>query len=281
MAPIETALTFTCQQEQLVGIHHAPENPHKTGVLIIVGGPQYRAGSHRFFTLTARYLAQQGFPVFRFDYRGMGDSSGAARQFDDIDDDIRSAVDAFSAASPDIAEFVLWGLCDAASASMFYAARDPRVGGIIALNPWVRTTQTQAKTYLKYYYVRRLAQAGFWKKILSEKSYFFTSAKSILDQAKLARQDDSESHEELPARMLNGLRQFNGPVLFILSGNDLTAKEFILTVNTSPEWQDLLAESRFFRHDLTAADHTFSSGMWRDQVAEWTCQWLLENGRHD
>jgi alpha/beta superfamily hydrolase len=48
-------------------------------VLVIVGGPQYRAGSHRQFTLLARSLAEQGFAVLRFDYRGMGDSTGAMR----------------------------------------------------------------------------------------------------------------------------------------------------------------------------------------------------------
>ena len=42
------------------------------GMLIVVGGPQYRAGSHRQFTLLARDVAATGVPTMRFDYRGMG-----------------------------------------------------------------------------------------------------------------------------------------------------------------------------------------------------------------
>jgi len=47
-----------------------------TGVLIVVGGPQYRVGSHRQFVMLARFLADHGVPCMRFDYRGMGDVSG-------------------------------------------------------------------------------------------------------------------------------------------------------------------------------------------------------------
>ena len=43
----ETAITFDCRGETLVGIVSAPAMAEDTGVLIAVGGPQYRAGSHR------------------------------------------------------------------------------------------------------------------------------------------------------------------------------------------------------------------------------------------
>jgi len=66
-------------------------------VLIIVGGPQYRVGSHRQFVLLARHLAAQGIPVMRFDVRGMGDSKGKPRNFGQLDDDLRAATDCFFA----------------------------------------------------------------------------------------------------------------------------------------------------------------------------------------
>ena len=50
----ETALTFPCQQQSLVGILHNPEQVSTVGVVIVVGGPQYRVGSHRQFTQLAR-----------------------------------------------------------------------------------------------------------------------------------------------------------------------------------------------------------------------------------
>src|SRR5262245_34032234 len=96
----ERALTFKCEDETLVGVMHVAPAPAVRGVLIVVGGPQYRVGSHRQFLLLARHLAAAGVPVFRFDYRGMGDSSGAVRTFEDIGTDLRCAMDRFFAEAP-------------------------------------------------------------------------------------------------------------------------------------------------------------------------------------
>ena len=77
----EMPVVFDCEGSRLVGIAALPARPAATGVLIIVGGPQYRAGSHRQFTLLARHLADAGYPTMRFDYRGMGDSAGRMLAF--------------------------------------------------------------------------------------------------------------------------------------------------------------------------------------------------------
>lgn len=93
------------------------------GVLIIVGGPQYRVGSHRQFVLLSRRLAGEGYPAMRFDYRGMGDAGGAMRSFEDVRADIGAAIEAFQRAVPSLRRIVLWGLCDAASAALLYVRR--------------------------------------------------------------------------------------------------------------------------------------------------------------
>ena len=73
----EFPVVFSCGGDQLVGMVHPAAA--RLGVVIVVGGPQYRVGSHRQFVLMARDLAREGYPVLRFDYRGMGDSDGAVR----------------------------------------------------------------------------------------------------------------------------------------------------------------------------------------------------------
>jgi hypothetical protein len=75
------------------------------------------------------------------------------------------------------------------------------------------------------------------------------------------------------------LRRFDGPVLFILSGNDLTAQEFKDLVSRSPEWQELLQHPRVTRRDLPGANHTFSRREWRDQVMRWTAEWIMQPHR--
>ncbi len=105
----EQAVRFACQGEELVGILGRPAAPRALGVVIVVGGPQYRTGSHRQFTLLARHLLQEGFAVLRFDCRGMGDSGGEFPGFEHISADIAAAVDTLCEHIPAVRRVVLWG----------------------------------------------------------------------------------------------------------------------------------------------------------------------------
>nr|WP_049780724.1 hydrolase 1, exosortase A system-associated [Nitrosococcus halophilus] len=278
---VELPLTFRCLDDILVGILHRGSEEARRGVLVVVGGPQYRVGSHRQFVLFARQLAEAGVPVFRFDYRGMGDSGGAPRTFESIEADIRAAIDAFLGAAPKLKEVVIWGLCDAASAACFYAPSDPRVTGLVLLNPWVRTEEGEAAVYLKHYYFRRLVSGDFWRKIWRREFDYKASLRSLgkmLRKANSWRQKvdevEAEEMQPLPKRVYKALEQFQGRVLLILSGKDLTADEFRDTISASSSWQRLFNCGRFERCELPAADHTFSRRTWREQVAAWTLAWV-------
>jgi exosortase A-associated hydrolase 1 len=279
----EQALSFDCESESLVGILSGARLPASRGVLIVVGGPQYRVGSHRQFTLLARHLAERGVPTLRFDYRGMGDSEGEVRTFEHVGADIRCAIDQFFAGVRGLREVVIWGLCDAASAALFYAHQDVRVSGLVLVNPWVRTQEGVARAHLRHYYVRRLSQASLWQKVARGEFNVRAAAgalgRFVLDAIGHRRSVDaidepSASGTPLPDRMEEGLRKFHGRVLFILSGNDLTAQEFKDAVARSRGWRRLLAGDRVTRHDLRAANHTFARRDWRDQVARWTEVWV-------
>lgn len=300
----DVALDFACHGEQLFGVLSPGTPDARRGVLVVVGGPQYRAGSHRQFTLLARSLAQQGIPVLRFDYRGMGDSSGTARDFDAVQDDLRSAIDGYFAALPGLQQVVLWGLCDAASAAMFYARGDQRVAGLVLLNPWARTTLGAARTTLRHYYLSRLTSPQLWRKIRSGRFDYGAAARSLAGllrsavggaatsgapaasacadagsagaaAAGAAAVPELAAVPHLHQRMLAGLSGFDGPVLLVTSGADLTAREFLDMANGSRQWRRLLAGPRVTRRTLAAADHTFSTRVWRDQVADWTASWIV------
>jgi exosortase A-associated hydrolase 1 len=165
---VEEPLIFHSARQQCVGVlHHAEGGGRRPGVLIVVGGPQYRVGSHRQFILMARSLARAGYPVLRFDYRGMGDSPGEMQTFEEAAADIHSAIETFSSSLPGMPGIVLWGLCDGASATLMHGVSDARVHGLILANPWVRTTGGEAKAYVQQYYGRRFLQRSFWKKLLA------------------------------------------------------------------------------------------------------------------
>jgi exosortase A-associated hydrolase 1 len=183
----ETPFRFECEGSSLVGLLHLPEEPTDLGVLMFVGGgPQYRAGGHRQLVLWARELAAQGVPVMRFDYRGVGDSGGEFRGFDHIEADMRAAIQAFFTRLPTVRKLVLWGECDASSAILMHAYKEPRVIGISLQNPWARTTAGQARAYINHYYLRRLTERSFWKKVFALKFNPLTAASSLLQTARRA-----------------------------------------------------------------------------------------------
>ena len=273
-----------CQGSRMIGILAVPRDPEPIGVMIIVGGPQYRAGSHRQFTLLARRLAEHGFPVLRFDYRGMGDSEGEMRGFDAVGDDIRAALDSLVSEVSGLRGVVLWGLCDAASAALFHAATDDRVTGLVLLNPWVHTEAGSAKTLLKYYYPKRLVSAEFWGKVLRGRLKIDQIIGSLTGMLRtimghdhsVAAQPDTHAHlaPPLPERMLESLSIFRGSLLLILSGRDYTAREFRDLVDSDPRWRNELNSHAARQVLVEDADHVFSSDAWRERVTHETLAWL-------
>ncbi len=287
MNSAESAIAFACGDDALVGIVHRGAAEARTGVLIVVGGPQYRVGSHRQFVLLARGLAAQGLPVMRFDYRGMGDASGRLLTFEEVNQDIACALDEFCARVPGLRSVVIWGLCDAASAALFYAHRDARVGGLVLLNPWVRTEAGRAKAYMKHYYLQRAFSLEFWKKAVTGKWKPGTALKGFMELAgklRTASQPEAPADRSasaalpLPERMAQGWDKFKGPILLILSGNnDYVADEFRDLAGASRDWQRRVTRGNLTRQDFPAANHTFSRGDWRAQVEQWTGQWIHEH----
>lgn len=277
----ESVLSFACEGQPLVGILAEPEGtPADVGVLIIVGGPQYRAGSHRQFTLLARHLATKGYAALRFDYRSMGDSGGETRDFLGVDADIDAAITALLAARPALKRVALWGLCDAASAALLYqdATRDPRVAGIALLNPWARSAATLAQAHVKHYYWKRLREKAFWTKLLRG-GVGLAALRGLGANLRLARaagKPASTASQSFQDRMASGLGGFSGPTLLLLSGDDYTAREFEAYCAGSTSWASLQDRMAASTHRLPQADHTFSDAAQARQAEALTLTWLNE-----
>jgi len=286
MNPTEHPVCFECDGETLIGILHPSVAPSETGIVIVVGGPQYRIGSHRHFVELGRELSKGGIPVLRFDVRGMGDSSGTSAGFEAIDGDIAAAIDAFTREVPHIKKVVLWGLCDGASASIFYAPRDRRVTGLILLNPWIRSEASYAKTELRHYYGSRILDGSFWRRLISGDVDLRDATQSLFKRIRAASASvptsphtgqcakDMSPATPLAERMARGIASFNGGILLIISGNDLTAKEFDDVTQRADNWKRVLSADRVKRHDLVNADHTFSRAEWSEAVNRWTLEWV-------
>ncbi len=65
---------------------------------------------------------------------------------------------------------------------------------------------------------------------------------------------------------MQALASFGKPILIVLSGQDLTAREFSNVLSG--------AKLRCKRVDVPDANHTFSRGEWRDQLARTCSAWI-------
>jgi exosortase A-associated hydrolase 1 len=274
----QRALHFDCQSCQLIGILSLPlpsdQSVPTRGVLIVTGGPQYRVGSHRQFALLAEELASHAIPTMRFDYRGMGDSEGDARTFEQVEHDLQAAIQQFFDSVPGMKEVVIWGLCDGATAAAYYCVNDARICALILLNPWVRTDVSIARTTLRHYYIKRLLDPAFWRKLISGRFKPGQAARSLHQLSNAARSSAALDAGAPPQRMLDALQRFRGRILIILSGDDLTASEFLDLQRGSSAWRVLLAKPTVQQLTLADANHTFSRRVWRDEVARICTRWL-------
>lgn len=261
-------------QARMVGILSLPEAPGPRGVLVVTGGPQYRVGSHRQFTLLAAALAARGLPVLRFDLRGMGDSEGSARDYRAAGPDIAGALAQFFAAVPSLREVVLWGLCDGATAAACHAPRDARVQALVLLNPWVRSEAGLARATLRHYYLPRLLQPAFWRK-LARGGVRLGASLASLRQVAAASQGAAAQEPDAPApAMLRALTQFQGKVLLILSGDDLGAREWSALLAADAHWRAVAARAQWTQARIDGANHTFASAAWRADVEQLCARWL-------
>lgn len=269
----ESAFLFRCDDDELVGIVAAPADDAEVrdvGVLVVVGGPQYRVGSHRQFVLLSRYLAENCIPCMRFDYRGMGDASGAERDFEHVGKDLRAAMDAFFSQVPSLERVIVWGLCDGASAACLYAREDIRVAGLILLNPWVKTEGGVARILLRHYYLRRLLDGSFWRKLLAGGVSIGRSAGDLAGAAFSAQRSSQEgdgSAISLPERMADALLASQVPFSVFLSRRDYVAREFEDVARRSLKWQKLLLGDRHLGTEHFDTDHTFSTAKARSEAA--------------
>ena len=141
----------------------------------------------------------------------------------------------------------------------------------------MRTDAGQARTQLRHYYGSRLLDAAFWRKLLSGGVDLGGSVRELLHMfrrlAGSGRADPvREGGNGFPDRMGRALARFRGRILLILSGDDLTAREFSDTFGSSPAWSSIVP--RVARREMAGADHTFSARAYKEQVADVTASWI-------
>lgn len=156
----------------LVGVLTRPPNPQpqaRPAILILNAGFVHRVGPNRMHVTMARKFAEFGHYVLRFDFSGIGDSVNRTDQLPLLDaalSEIKAAIDWLTSASL-MPQVILIGLCSGADHAVLYGWRDPRVVGLVLLDPSVPPTIR----YYWYYILNRLARPRSWLNALFGESH--------------------------------------------------------------------------------------------------------------
>lgn len=249
-------LTFECQGARCGATLDTA--PGKTGLLIVSGGNEIRAGAFNGQAQLAAEIAAAGFPVFRFDRRGIGDSEGENRGFRRSTKDIAAALLAFRAMAPQVERIVGFGNCDAASALML--AGGAGCEALVLSNPWTiedGEDATPPPAAIRARYLEKLKNPKEVIRLVSGGVDLRKLVRGLL-RASQPRSAPSSLAEE----MRRGLADFPGATRILLAEGDRTAQVF------AERWD--AGDTRIAR--CPGADHAYSS----PEASNWLRARLIE-----
>ncbi|HEX6376013.1 MAG TPA: hydrolase 1, exosortase A system-associated [Allosphingosinicella sp.] len=241
-------LSFDCEGAALGASLDSADG--STGLLFVTGGTQTRIGSHRMYERLAGALAVAGWPCFRFDRRGVGDSEGEDPDFRGSGADLAAAADAFRREQPQLTRLLGFGLCDGASTLALHG----KVAGLDAyllVNPWFVEAEAgePAAAAIKSRYKEQLLSTDGWKRLLSGSISYRKVLKGL---GKILASRPSSLSGEIAA----ALGKARVPAQLILATRDATA------IAAEAEWSSAAFKSlRQANPDpvtIESDSHTFS-----------------------
>ncbi|PLK25765.1 hydrolase 1, exosortase A system-associated [Novosphingobium sp. TH158] len=217
-------LQFECEGAALVGT--LDEAAAETALLMVTGGNELRAGAWNGQALMAARIAAAGFPVFRFDRRGVGDSEGANAGFRGSANDIAAAIAALKAEAPQVRRVIGFGNCDGASGLMLSGGAG--FDGLVLSNPWTIEPEAEGEepappppAAVRAHYAQRLKDPRAILRLFKGGVAFGKLFASLRDALRPAPPPGTLAQE-----LAAGLQRFKGPVTILLAERDRTAQAF-------------------------------------------------------
>lgn len=230
-----------CEGEALAAT--LDEAAGRVGLLIVTGGNEVRSGAFAGQARLAARIAAAGYPVLRFDRRGVGDSSGTNDGFTGSAPDISAALAALQAEVPQVERVVAFGNCDAASALLL--ACGAGADALVLANPWTfdSADETPAPQAVRARYAAKLKNPREVLRLLRG-GVSLPKLAAGLRRAFSA----SQSPSSLLGDMQSGYARFGGKTSILLAPKDRTALAFMAAWPETAELWKLCAD----------ADHGFS-----------------------
>jgi exosortase A-associated hydrolase 1 len=255
---------FDCEGAKLIAT--LDEGAKTTGLIIVSGGNEIRSGAHAGQAAMAAHFGQMGYPVFRYDRRGIGESEGDNAGFENSAPDIAAAVSAFRQEAPHIQRLVAFGNCDAATAlALFHAG--VAIDALILANPWViENASAEASTPPTSAAVR----ARYWNRLKNPRSLIDLVTGKI-DLKKLAgglvKATQTDRPTALAGRLAKAMEAGTLPTALLIAERDTTAIAFLAA------WHSTAFADVKTRQDITLDTCPTASHSFADAQSK---KWLLD-----
>jgi len=301
---------------RLFGMLHLPESGRKrdAAILILSPGIKSRIAPHRLYVKMADRFTRLGFPVFRFDYAGLGDSEGEVSERYVADfygsiqrgryvNDVKAAMD-WMEAGTGIRRFILAGLCGGAITGLLAGSRDQRIDSVAGLGIPVILDGTDIDYYdhvssgqlgrLREKYLGKLLDPKSWIRLVTLQTDYRLLAKSLFRPFLQLFRSDAEADGTMthsPAAKSPENGNFNRlfpssffsmvssgrRILLVFSEKDRLYWEF--DEKFRKPFRSRLEEYRgsVDIHVTKDANHIFSFPEWQEDMMERVCEWLEVN----
>ena len=261
---------IACKGEMLAATLDSGKS--STALMIVSGGNEIRSGAHGGMAQLALRISGHGFPVLRYDRRGIGDSSGENREFLSSAEEIAAANRLFRQQQPQIGKIIAFGNCDAATALALYGP-DAGLDGYMLANPWVIEQSSEPENEEPTISSAAI-RSRYWDRIRNPRTIIDLLSGKI-DLRKLLRglkqAAKVEENSALSIRLRDALVNIDGNSRILLAKRDTTARAFLAAWNSS-DFASLRDSTDITLETLDSASHSFADATAKD----WLVGKLLE-----
>jgi exosortase A-associated hydrolase 1 len=238
---MRSLIAFPCADETLTGTLDAA--PGRTGLLIVSGGNEIRCGAHRGMARLAADVAARGHPVFRYDRRGIGDSTGENHGYLSARDDLVAAAAAFRMRVPRLTTILAYGNCDAASTLALHG-NAAGIDRLLLANPWTieDADGLPPVAAIRATYRQRLTSPAAWARLVTGRIDLPKAIKGL-------RKASTKPPQTLAVQIVTAIEAWGDAAKVILATGDATAQAYRAAARHLPAQSIETASHSFAREE--------------------------------
>jgi len=292
---------------RLHGIMHEPDASKRKSiaVLLLSPGVKMRVAPHRLYNKMAARFVALGYPVFRFDFYGLGDAEGDIEE-DKLADlygsiqigryvgDTQAAMQWLSE-EHGVGRFLLAGLCGGAITGLLAARGDARVEGLLGLGiPVILDSAQMDKSRfltegqidsLRQRYISKLISPRYWLRLLTFQSDYKVIWRILKRKLFSPKEVPASDNNDTPVESDDNTNPLFAPaffdmvdsgrkIRFIFSGSDRLDWEYEEKFVSRHSEQLKQCAEHFEISVIPEANHILSMSEWQQVMLDQSADWL-------